>query len=136
VIIEDPRHQNRAEALLENIMRSAHPMLDWTDYQGRDTRRAFWSFALLTFATMLTGRLMDLLVFGLAPGEPPLFFAGIFGLVLLPPLIAIGARRLHDTGRSGWLMLLACVPVLGWSLLLLWWSQPTKHERHLHSARS
>lgn len=127
------RGQTRTEAFLEAIARAAHPVLDWTDYQGCDGRRAFWGFTLLLVGSIVFGRLLDMIVFGLVPGEVPTFFAAILPVILAPGFVALGARRLHDTGRSGWLMLLCLIPILGWSLLAYWWSQPgrTTTQRHL-----
>jgi uncharacterized membrane protein YhaH (DUF805 family) len=43
----------------------------------------------------------------------------VIGLALLIPSIAVGVRRLHDTNRSGWWLLIAFVPVLGELVLLV-----------------
>jgi len=40
-------------------------------------------------------------------------FSGIFALALLVPSIAVGVRRLHDTGRSGWWLLITLIPLIG-----------------------
>jgi uncharacterized membrane protein YhaH (DUF805 family) len=42
------------------------------------------------------------------------------------PLLAVGARRLHETGRSGWWQLLNLLPVLGWIVLWIMLAQPAK----------
>ena len=39
--------------------------------------------------------------------------------------LAVGARRLHDMGKSGWFQLLWLVPVLGWAVLIYWLVQPS-----------
>ena len=49
-------------------------------------------------------------------------------LVLLLPGLAVGCRRLHDTGRTGWWLLLVLVPVIGWIILLIFWIEKTKAE--------
>jgi uncharacterized membrane protein YhaH (DUF805 family) len=40
---------------------------------------------------------------------------------MLLPSLAVGARRLHDTGRSGWWQLLWIVIIVGWIFLIVWW---------------
>ncbi len=47
--------------------------------------------------------------------------AGVYGLVILIPSLAVGVRRLHDTGKSGWMLLVAFIPIIGfiWLLILL-----------------
>jgi uncharacterized membrane protein YhaH (DUF805 family) len=52
----------------------------------------------------------------------------IGGLLLLLPALAVGARRLHDIGKTGWLMLLWLIPVIGWIVLIYWAVQPTQSE--------
>ena len=47
----------------------------------------------------------------------------LFSLATLLPSLAVGARRLHDTNRSGWLQLLYILPLLGWILLFFWSAQ-------------
>ena len=39
--------------------------------------------------------------------------------------LAVGARRLHDIGKSGWLQLLALIPVAGILVLVYFWAQPS-----------
>ena len=41
------------------------------------------------------------------------FFSGIYALGVMIPGIAVSVRRLHDTGRSGWWLLINLVPLLG-----------------------
>jgi uncharacterized membrane protein YhaH (DUF805 family) len=118
--------QDRIEVALEAIARSAHPIIEWTDYQGRDGRRAFWGFVLLMIGGTGFGRILDLFVFGLVPGDIPIFFAAIIPLILFPAFAALAVRRLHDTGRNGWLLLLGLVPLLGWVTLAYWWSRPSQ----------
>jgi len=49
--------------------------------------------------------------------------SSLLGLVLFVPSIAVGARRLHDTGKSGWLQLLHLIPILGTIVLIVFWVQ-------------
>jgi len=45
----------------------------------------------------------------------------IYGLAVLLPYLGVGARRLHDTGRSGWWLLLLLIPFIGWVVLLIFY---------------
>jgi uncharacterized membrane protein YhaH (DUF805 family) len=45
--------------------------------------------------------------------------SGIYSLAVLLPGIAVTVRRLHDTGRSGWWILIALVPIVGWIVLFV-----------------
>jgi uncharacterized membrane protein YhaH (DUF805 family) len=48
----------------------------------------------------------------------------LLNLALLLPSLGISVRRLHDTNRSGWWVLLGVIPVVGWLVLLYWYVQP------------
>jgi len=67
----------------------------YTDFNGRATRSEYWWFCL----AVLLGSAVTLTIAG------RLYV--LFSLVTLLPMIAVGARRLHDTNRSGWWQLLA-----------------------------
>jgi uncharacterized membrane protein YhaH (DUF805 family) len=43
-------------------------------------------------------------------------------LATLVPNLAVGARRLHDTNRSGWWQLIGIIPIVGWILLIVWYA--------------
>jgi uncharacterized membrane protein YhaH (DUF805 family) len=51
-------------------------------------------------------------------------YAELNGRAMLLPQLAVGSRRLHDIGRSGWWLLFALVPVGGVVLLVILWAQP------------
>jgi len=99
----------------------------YATFSGRAQRAEYWFFVLfyilifigLTIIDSVTGTLNPLYGFGL--------LGGLFALSMLIPSIAVGVRRLHDTGRSGWWMLLALVPLIGGIILLVFFcldSQP------------
>ena len=43
----------------------------------------------------------------------------IASLATLLPSLAVGARRLHDTNRSGWWQLLWIIPLIGWIIVII-----------------
>ena len=63
-------------------------------FEGRTGRKAFWTFILVNFVVNF--------VLSLIPGVGKIL-AGIWGLAVLCPTLGITARRLHDTGKTGWL---------------------------------
>lgn len=90
------------------------PFRKFADFTGRATRREFWTFtAIFAFATIAANRFdaMDGKRIPVAAGMG-LVELIIFVLLILP-FVAVGARRLHDTGRAGWWMLLLYIPYLG-----------------------
>ena len=51
--------------------------------------------------------------------------SAIWGLAVILPQLAVGSRRLHDTGKSGWLQLLILIPCVGIIILIVFWAQAT-----------
>jgi DNA-binding CsgD family transcriptional regulator len=84
----------------------------YADFSGQATRAEFWWFAL--FVVLVTAALLYV-------SEA---LSGVFSIAILLPLLAVGARRLHDTGRSGWWQLFMLVPVGGLVTLAILWAMP------------
>ena len=51
---------------------------------------------------------------------------GLYSLAVLIPSLAVAARRLHDTDKSGWWQLIALVPLIGWIILLVFLCSDSK----------
>lgn len=102
----------------EHIAWMTLPLKRYADFHGRSSRREFWMFQIIPVAIVLVGAFMFTSSFDLY-GEPSNFgmlalFAMVLGLLgLLVPLLAVQARRFHDQGRSGWLVLINLVPYVG-----------------------
>lgn len=60
---------------------------------------------------------------GIAAGTDQSVLAGLYTLAVLLPGLAVGVRRLHDTSRSGWWLLIGFVPILGAIVLLVFMVQ-------------
>jgi uncharacterized membrane protein YhaH (DUF805 family) len=57
-----------------------------------------------------------------------------FNVATLLPSLAAGARRLHDTDRSGWWQLLVLIPLVGWIILIVFWVQESRANRYADSS--
>ena len=89
----------------------------YADFNGRARRTEFWMFVLFNLIFSLVLTLVDNLA-GLTKatgGFGPL--SSLYALATLVPNIAVGVRRLHDTGRSGLFLLLAFIPCVGLVLI-------------------
>ena len=77
-------------------------------FKGRASRAEFWWFALFGFVLGFVLGFVDGLLFTLTENEffALLGFSGLFQLGVFLPTLAVTARRLHDTDKSGWWMLL------------------------------
>lgn len=80
-------------------------------FAGRARRKEFWMFAFFHFLIVYALMVVDLLFFGIAPGSA-IALATIYQLAVFIPYLALGVRRLHDTNRSGWWLLLLFVNLL------------------------
>ena len=78
-------------------------------FEGRTGRNAFWQYILVYIIASI--------ILNFIPGVGKLL-AGLWSLALLCPSLGITARRLHDTGKSGWFQLLALIPVIGGLIVL------------------
>jgi len=110
------------------------PYRRYAEFGGRSRRREYWSFVLFyvlvyVVLNVLFGR--HQIVEG--PGSVAAFsglrggaglVGGLFALGSLIPHLAVAVRRLHDQDRSGWLLLLGLIPVLGWFALLVLYCLP------------
>lgn len=94
-------------------------------FSGRATRSEFWWFELFSWLLMWGAIIVDAHATG-GIWSPKLNNLMV-NLVLFIPAIAVGARRLHDTGRSGWWQLLA-ITIIGLIPLYFWWAQKGESE--------
>lgn len=88
--------------------------LRWSDFQGRSRRSEFWWFQLFSFVIFLVLAAVQ----SALRVEPVLFM--LYGLVSLVPSLALSFRRLHDTNRSAWWLLLNVVPFGGIVLIIFY----------------
>jgi uncharacterized membrane protein YhaH (DUF805 family) len=86
----------------------------YADFNGRASRPEFWWFVLFTIVVSIVGGAVF-----------RNWVMSLINLALFVPSIAVGARRLHDIGKSGWLQLLWIIPLIGWAILIYWAAQPS-----------
>lgn len=89
-------------------------------FTGRAGRAEYWYFVLFNIIIMavlnvLTTSMKDVAGLGMLFS----LVASLYSLAVLIPSIAVAVRRLHDTSKSGWLLLLCLIPVIGWIVLLV-----------------
>lgn len=85
---------------------------------GRASLREFWTFTLINavIGNVISGIEVAL---GLAPSFDEIgIIYGIFAFIVFIPTVTVTVRRLHDGGRSGWWLLIALVPLVGWIVAL------------------
>ncbi|WP_151723385.1 DUF805 domain-containing protein [Acinetobacter junii] len=85
--------------------------MNYVNFDGRARRKEFWFFQLIAFIGLTIIAMFSFT------------FAGIFALIITLPSIAVSIRRLHDTGRSGWWLLIGAIPIIGILMLIYWYAQ-------------
>lgn len=99
----------------------------YADFNGRARRSEFWWWVLFTFLLGIAASIIDA-VLGTTNSSGTGLIGSITNLAVLLPSLAVGARRLHDTGRSGWWQLLWLVCLVGWIFLIIWLCQDSQGD--------
>ncbi len=101
----------------------------FTDFSGRARRSEYWYFTL--------GNVLLLIIFSVIislfidaieslPEEIGLGILGLFMVGMMIPTLAVSVRRLHDTGRTGWWLLISLIPYVGSIVLLIFYFQDSE----------
>jgi uncharacterized membrane protein YhaH (DUF805 family) len=88
---------------------------NYVGFNGRARRTEFWMFVLFNAIIAIV-----LQIIGLALKNQILLY--LYDLAVLLPSLAVGARRLHDTDKSGWWQLIGLIPVVGWIVLIVFFA--------------
>jgi uncharacterized membrane protein YhaH (DUF805 family) len=98
-------------------------MRRYFEISGRSSRSEYWLFVLVYLILAIIAKVIDTAVLGISI-ESTGIVGGLVTLVHFIPSITVGIRRLHDTDRSGWWLLIALIPLIGiiWLIVLFCFS--------------
>ncbi len=99
----------------------------YANFNGRARRQEFWMYFLFYMIFYIVLAVIDGML-GLG------FLALIYSLALLVPSLSVGARRLHDTGKSGWWQLIGLIPLIGIIVLIVFWAQDSTPGENQYGA--
>jgi uncharacterized membrane protein YhaH (DUF805 family) len=87
----------------------------YATFSGRASRPAYWWWVLFVIVVSIVASMIDAAIgtWGV--------FTGLAGLALLLPNISVSIRRLHDTNRTGWWILIGLIPLIGFIVLLIFY---------------
>lgn len=88
---------------------------NYAGFAGRARRTEYWMFALFNFVITIVLEIIGVFIH-------TQIIAYLYGLAVLIPSLAVGARRLHDTGRSGWWLLIGLIPLVGAIILIVFFA--------------
>ena len=100
----------------------------YATFSGRASRSEYW---WMTLISVIVSVVISAIGIAAAGGDVAAansstgvddLLTGIWGLATLIPSLALAVRRLHDTNRSGWFVLLGLIPLVGWIILIVWYA--------------
>jgi uncharacterized membrane protein YhaH (DUF805 family) len=95
---------------------------NYVGFQGRARRKEYWMFFLFNVIIAF--------VIGFVEGllNLPQVLSTLYSLAIFLPSLAVGVRRLHDTGRSGLWLLIVFIPLIGFIILLVFFCEDSKEN--------
>ncbi len=85
----------------------------YAEFNGRARRKEYWMFFLFSFIISIVLMIIDRITGTFSAHMGAGMLGGLYGLATLIPGLAVTVRRLHDTDRSGWWVLICLVPLIG-----------------------
>jgi uncharacterized membrane protein YhaH (DUF805 family) len=97
---------------------------NYAGFQGRARRKEYWMFVLINVIVSVVLSILE------AIANLSNVLTGLYSLAVLLPSLAVGVRRLHDTGRSGWWLLISLIPLIGAIILLVFMCQESQENEN------
>jgi uncharacterized membrane protein YhaH (DUF805 family) len=83
----------------------------------------YWSFVLINILISIGLSLVDVMMGWMIENDIGVL-STVYSIFVFIPGLAVAVRRLHDINKSGWWILIAFVPILGWILIIVWSLMP------------
>lgn len=100
------------------------------DFSSRARRKEYWFFILFYVIFYLIAATIDVVLLQSDPQSGVGIVTLIFSLAVFFPSLAVNVRRLHDTGRSGWWLLLSFIPLAGIIILVFLCQDSTEDNNY------
>ena len=93
---------------------------DYSNFEGKAKRKEFWLFPAFFAVTTLALSFITGFLAGLTSASVIRYLYLVFVFLVIVPQISIAVRRLHDAGKSGKLLFVGLIPIVGWILVIVW----------------
>ena len=103
-------------------------------FNGRARRKEYWYFFLFSLIISVALVIIDSMIGSFSAETGLGLLSGIYALAVLIPNLAVGVRRLHDTNRSGWWLLISFIPLIGAIVLIVFLASDSKAEENQYGA--
>lgn len=90
---------------------------NYAGFTGRARRTEYWMFTLISFVIVVVLGIIDAVI----KTNIPVY---LYDLAVLIPSLAVAFRRLHDTGRTAWWLLIGLIPIIGAIVLIVFLATP------------
>jgi uncharacterized membrane protein YhaH (DUF805 family) len=99
---------------------------NYVGFTGRAQRKEYWMFVLFNLIISIILAILESLL-GITN-----VLTGLYSLAVLLPSLAVAFRRLHDTGRSAWWILIGLIPLIGAIILIVFYCQDSDPNENQH----
>lgn len=100
----------------------------YAQFDGRARRKEYWFYMLFNIIVSAVLGVVDFFIGAFDMESGVGLLSGLYSLAVLIPSLAVLVRRLHDTGRSAWWLLVGLLPVIGSLILLFFIVQDSKPD--------
>ncbi len=97
----------------------------WSDFNSRSSKEEFWQFLGVHLGIAVTSVVVGIVIPSTPSPTATIYFLYLYFAISAVPWVALNVRRLHDTGRSGWVLLVSLVPLIGIITMLVLQAQPS-----------
>ena len=123
VVLDTPQMTGRPAQMMGFMDAVKNVLLNnYVNFDGRASRSEYWWWVLATIPMSFPFFILDVTVFGWGI-EDPTWFQNIFAVAIFLPALGVAFRRLHDSGRSGWWLLIGLIPCVGFIVLIVFLAQ-------------
>ncbi|MBQ4890732.1 DUF805 domain-containing protein [Shewanella sp. MMG014] len=101
---------------------------NYINFKDRARRKEYWFFVLFNVIAGILLGIVDNITGTLNQETGYGLLSGIYSLAVFLPALGVSVRRLHDTDRSGWWILIALIPLIGALILLYFFVSDSQEE--------